>query len=148
MKELKAQEKMQEKERKKMLKEQERRQISVSKYSVSLEEQGMFEAYVLLRSHEIQLQLEDQYDFVKFMLKLQELKETLEHIGILNLIPVGSTINKIIRKDSFMIDIILNYNKPSLFSGISNTIKDETQLIEQQNNLFCKLVERIRKLLE
>jgi hypothetical protein len=64
------------------------------------------------------------------MLKLQELKETLEHIGILNLIPVGSTINKIIRKDSFMIDIILNYNKPSLFSGISNTIKDETQLIE------------------
>ena len=73
----------------------------------------MFEAYCLLRSHEIQLQLEDQYDFVKFMLKMQELKEAFESIGILNLIPVGSTVNKIVRRENFMVDIILNYNKTS-----------------------------------
>ena len=74
----------------------------------------MFEAYCLLRSHEIQLQLEDQYDFVKFMLKMQELKERFEEIGVLNLIPVGSTVNKIVRKEKFMIDVILNYNKNTI----------------------------------
>lgn len=49
------------------------------------------------------------------MLKLQELKEQFDQIGILNLIPVGSTVNKIIRKDNYMVDIILNYNKKNLF---------------------------------
>jgi hypothetical protein len=44
---------MQEKERKKMMKNQEKRSVAVQKYTVSLEEQGMFEAYCLLRSHEI-----------------------------------------------------------------------------------------------
>ena len=76
----------------------------------------MFEAYALLRSHDIQLQLEDQYDFVKFMLKIQELKMPFEQIGVLNLIPVGSTVNKIVRRDSYMIDIILNYNKTTLMT--------------------------------
>jgi hypothetical protein len=47
------------------------------------------------------------------MLKMQELKEAFEGIGILNLIPVGSTVNKIVRRENFMIDIILNYNKAS-----------------------------------
>ena len=60
------------------------------------------------------LKMEDQYDFVKFMIKLQELKEPFEQIGIINLIPVGSTVNKIVRRDSFMIDIILNFNKANL----------------------------------
>jgi hypothetical protein len=50
------------------------------------------------------------------MLKIQELKLTFEQIGILNLIPVGSTVNKIVRRDSYMIDIILNYNKTSLMA--------------------------------
>lgn len=109
-------EKLQDKERKKLLKMQERRQGALQKYHISLEEQGMFEAYALLRSHEIQLQLEDQYDFVKFMLKIQELKMPFEQIGVLNLIPVGSTVNKIVRRDSYMIDIILNYNKTTLMT--------------------------------
>ena len=120
MKELRKQEKMQEKERKKMMKNQEKRSVAVQKYTVSLEEQGMFEAYCLLRSHEIQLALEDQYDFVKFMLRMQELKEQFEGIGILNLIPVGSTVNKIVRKDNFMIDIILNYNRTTLLGTGAN----------------------------
>jgi hypothetical protein len=111
MKEL---ERLQEKERKKQMKAIEKRTSALQKYQVSLEEQGMFEAYCLLRSHEIQLQLEDQYDFVKFMLKMQELKEGFEGIGILNLIPVGSTVNKIVRRENFMVDVILNYNKTTL----------------------------------
>ena len=48
------------------------------------------------------------------MLKMQELKESFEEIGILNLIPVGSTVNKIVRRENFMVDIILNYNKSNL----------------------------------
>jgi hypothetical protein len=48
---------------------------------------------------------------------MQELKEPFEQIGILNLIPVGSTVNKIVRKDNFMIDIILNYSKATLFKN-------------------------------
>lgn len=57
------------------------------------------------------LKMEDCYDFVKFMLTLQELKESLRQIGIANLIPVGSAVTKTIRKEAFMVDIILNYNK-------------------------------------
>jgi hypothetical protein len=115
-KELKEQERRQEKERKKMIKQIEKRAGALQKYSVTLEEQGMFEAYCFLRSHEIQLSMEDQYDFVKFMLKMQELKLQFEQIGILNLVPVGSTVNKIVRKDNYMIDVILNYNKTSMLT--------------------------------
>ena len=32
-------------------------------------------------------------------------------MGLANLIPVGSAVTKTIRKEAFMIDIILNYNK-------------------------------------
>ena len=46
-------EKLQDKERKKMVKMQEKRLGAMQKYSISLEEQAMFEAYTLLRSHEI-----------------------------------------------------------------------------------------------
>jgi hypothetical protein len=58
------------------------------------------------------------------MLKIQELKLTFEQIGILNLIPVGSTVNKIVRKDSYMIDIILNYNKTSLMTPGTQDVQD------------------------
>ena len=74
----------------------------------------MFEAYLLYRSHELQLNFEDQYDFVKFLKRLQKLQPKLCEIGILNLIPIGSAVNKTIRKDSFCIDIILNYNRAKL----------------------------------
>lgn len=106
------------------------------RYSVQLEEQGLLEAYCLLRSHEIMLKMEDQYDFVKFMIKMQELKESFEQIGILNLIPVGSTVNKIVRRDNFMVDIILNYSKTTLFKAGEDTA------------IFDALVEKIRSLLE
>lgn len=86
--------------------------------------------------------MEDQYDFVKFMLKMQELKEPFEAIGVLNLIPVGSTVNKIVRKDSFMIDIILNYNKANHIS------KTEAPSAEKEEQIFQNLVERIRALLD
>jgi hypothetical protein len=69
------------------------------------------------------------------MLKIQELKLTFEQIGILNLIPVGSTVNKIVRRDSYMIDIILNYNKTSLMTPGTQDVQDA---------LFSTLVERVR----
>ncbi len=71
---------------------------------------------------------------------MQELKEQFEQVGILNLIPVGSTVNKIVRKDNFMIDIILNYNKSTLLKGIASE--------EEQLAGFTDLVERVRELLE
>lgn len=83
------------------------------------------------------LKMEDQYDFVKFMIKMQELKEPFEQIGILNLIPVGSTVNKIVRRDNFMVDIILNYSKTTLFK----TTGEDTAI-------FDALVEKVRSLLE
>lgn len=100
-----------------MLKQQEKKTNAVQKYAVSLEERGPFEAYCLMRCLEIQLSIEDQYDFVKFMLKMQEFKEKLEVHGVINVIPVGSSVNKVVRKDNFMIDIILNFNKGSLKPG-------------------------------
>lgn len=117
-----------------MLKQQEKRSSALQKYQVSLEEQGMLEAYCLLRAMEISLGMEDQYDFVRFMLKMQELKEKFEQIGVLNLIPVGSTVNKIVRKDNYMIDIILNFNKSSLKGDA-----------EQE---FINLVDRVRNLVD
>ena len=71
----------------------------------------------MLRGLEMDLRMEDSYDFVKFMLTCQELKEKLKLAGIKNLIPVGSAVTKSIRKESFMVDIVLNYsitheNKP------------------------------------
>jgi hypothetical protein len=53
---------------------------------------------------------------------------------------VGSTVNKIVRKDNFMIDIILNYNKSTLLKGIASE--------EEQLAGFTDLVERVRELLE
>jgi hypothetical protein len=52
------------------------------------------------------------------MLKLQELKESLVEFGIMNMIPVGSAVTKSIRKDSYMIDVILNFNKASLLGPL------------------------------
>jgi hypothetical protein len=40
------------------------------------------ETYCLLRGLEMELRVEDCYDFVKFMLTLQDLKEKLKLIGI------------------------------------------------------------------
>lgn len=65
----------------------------------------------MLRGLEMDLRMEDSYDFVKFMLTMQDLKESLKQVGITNLIPVGSAVTKSIRKEAFMVDIILNYNK-------------------------------------
>ncbi len=48
------------------------------------------------------------------MLCLQGLKEQLTQIGIVNLIPVGSAVTKTIRKESYMIDVILNFNKKTV----------------------------------
>ncbi len=74
---------------------------------------------------------------------MQELKEQFEGIGILNLIPVGSTVNKIVRKDNFMIDIILNYNKTTLLGTEANKSINNSEL-----QAFEDLVNKIRVLLE
>jgi hypothetical protein len=66
---------------------------------------------------ELDLSMEDAYDFVKFMLKLQQFRSKIIEMGIINLIPVGSAVTKSVRRASFMIDIILNFNKASLLSG-------------------------------
>jgi hypothetical protein len=61
----------------------------------------------------------------------------------LNLIPVGSTVNKIVRKDNFMIDIILNYNKTTLLGTEANKSINNSEL-----QAFEDLVNKIRVLLE
>ncbi len=60
---------------------------------------------------DLDLKMEDCYDFVKFMFTLQGMKQQLAAIGVPNLIPVGSAVTKTTRKEAFVIDIILNYNK-------------------------------------
>lgn len=54
------------------------------------------------------------------MLRMQDFKEILQKIGIISLIPVGSTVNKIVRRDNYMIDIILHYIKNDLEKGLTN----------------------------
>eukprot|EP00347_Sterkiella_histriomuscorum_P018458 403345443 len=144
LKELKIQEKLMEKERKRQAKIQEKREIAIQKYTVSLEEQGMFEAYVLLRSTELQLLMEDQYDFVKFILKIQELKPKLEEIGILNIIPVGSATNKTIRRDYFMMDIIMNYNKTIITHDENKVLQNP----DQQRRLFDNIIENLSTIIK
>ena len=78
-----------------------------------------FEQYCLIRALENDLRTEESYDFVKFMLVLQGLKDKLNEIGIINLIPVGSSVTKSIRRDCFMIDVILNFNQASLFPHLT-----------------------------
>ncbi|CDW81365.1 UNKNOWN [Stylonychia lemnae] len=134
--------KLLDKEKKRLAKLQEKRASAVLKYTVSLEEQGMLEAYVMLRSHEIQLSVEDQYDFVKFMFKLSEIKEPLEQLGIMNMIPVGSAVTKTVRKEFYTIDVILNYNKASAFKNGGKNLPPETQ-----ERLFLELVEQLSLLL-
>lgn len=50
-----------------------------------------------MRALESELRTEESYEFVKFMLALQGLKDKLNEIGIINLIPVGSAVTKSIR---------------------------------------------------
>ena len=72
-----------------------------------------------MRALESELRTEESYEFVKFMLALQGLKEKLNEIGIINLIPVGSAVTKSIRRDCFMVDVILNFNQASLFPHLT-----------------------------
>lgn len=69
-----------------------------------------FEQYCLMRVLENELRVEESYEFVRFMLVLQSLKDRLNDIGIINLIPVGSAVTKTLRRDCFMVDVILNFN--------------------------------------
>ena len=63
-----------------------------------------------MRVLENELRVEESYEFVRFMLVLQSLKDRLNDIGIINLIPVGSAVTKTLRRDCFMVDVILNFN--------------------------------------
>ena len=71
-----------------------------------------------MRALENELRMEESYEFVRFMLVLQSLKERLNEIGIINLIPVGSAVTKTLRRDSFMVDVILNFNQASILSHL------------------------------
>lgn len=98
-----------EKEQEKVAKKSEK--LKSKRDTAALSTDQHLETYCLLRGLEMELKVEDCYDFVKFMLNLQDLKEKLKSVGVANLIPVGSAVTKTIRKEAFMIDIILNYNK-------------------------------------
>jgi len=73
------------------------------------------------------------------MLTLQSLKEQLIQIGIINLIPVGSAVTKSVRRDQFMVDVILNFNKASICSDGNNP--------EQEQDRFKELIIRVEGLL-
>jgi len=77
---------------------------------------------------DLDLKMEDCYDFVKFMFILQGLKQELTQIGVPNLIPVGSAVTKTTRKEAFVIDIILNYNK--------SVVQDFGEMVVQIENLL------------
>ena len=63
------------------------------------------------------------------MLTLQQQKDKLNEIGIINLIPVGSAVTKSIRRECFMVDVILNFNKAFLIPpGAEVEQIDEEQL--------------------
>jgi hypothetical protein len=100
-----------------------KREIAVQQISVNTQSDNSFESYCLLRSMEWDLKMEDSYDFVKFMLALQTLKDPLAQLGIVNLIPVGSSVTKTIRKESYMLDIILNFNKAQV-SDFNSMVSD------------------------
>ena len=44
----------------------------------------------------------------------------MNEIGIINLIPVGSAVTKSIRRECFMVDVILNFNKAFLIQSGSD----------------------------
>jgi len=46
--------------------------------------------------------------------KLREMQEQLNGLGIVNLFPVGSSVTKTVRKDNLKVDIILNFSVASL----------------------------------
>ena len=68
----------------------------------------------MMKSIECMPSPEENYDFIKIVLKLNELKQQMLELGIMNLIPVGSAVTKTLRKDNLQIDIILNYNMATL----------------------------------
>jgi hypothetical protein len=45
------------------------------------------------------------------------MREKLTEYGIMNLIPVGSAVTKTVRLGCNMIDVILNFNKPTLIKN-------------------------------
>ena len=71
------------------------------------------------------------------MLKLQELKDKLHELGIMNLIPVGSAVTKTVRLDCNMIDVILNFNKAML-------IKKGIESEERYEQKFTKMIGKVR----
>ena len=110
----------------------------------------MFEAYVMLRSLELQLITEDHYDFVKFIFRIRELKNDFDEIGISSIIPVGSAANKNIRRDEYMIDIILSYNRNFVTQSrdyitgeiIQNSLEEQKLVFE---SIVLKFADIIKK---
>ena len=98
-----------------------------------------------MRALESELRTEESYEFVKFMLCLQGLKDKLNEIGIINLIPVGSAVTKSIRRDCFMVDVILNFNQASLFPHLTEH-NDEYISEEQLAVRFHEMVSQIEHL--
>ena len=99
-----------------------------------------------MRALENELRIEESYDFVNFMLELQKLRDKLNKIGIINLIPVGSAVTKSIRRDCFMIDVILNFNQASLFPHLTehNENISEEQLAVRFNEMVSEVEELFR----
>ena len=102
-----------------------------------------------MRTLESELRTEESYEFVRFMLALQSLKDKLNEIGIINLIPVGSAVTKSIRRDCFMVDVILNFNQASLFPHLSehNENISEEQLAVRFQEMVTQIEDLFRAVL-
>jgi hypothetical protein len=116
--------------------------MAVAQLNQTVSGDSSFETYCLLRGMDLDLKMEDCYDFVKFMLTLQGLKQSLAAIGVPNLIPVGSAVTKTTRKEAFVIDMILNYNKTvvsdfgDMVGQIENILKEK--LNEDSESYFVQ----------
>ena len=57
----------------------------------------------------------------------------MTELGVPNLIPVGSTVTKTIRKEAFVIDIILNFNK-TVVNEFDEMVKSIENLLNKKLN--------------
>jgi len=69
-----------------------------------------FDSYCYRKVLEMKLGMDDCYDVMRVMLKMQELKEKLFERGVISFVPVGSSAIETLRKNHFLVDFMLNYS--------------------------------------
>ena len=96
-----------------------------------------------MRTLELAPTPEEHHDVQKILLRLREMQEQLNELGIINLFPVGSVITKSLRKDNLKIDVILNFSNASLVQDFNLSCALTTA--EQEKN-FIDMVEYVQAL--